>query len=211
MDKEIYTFEDLLHIVKRLRAKDGCAWDRAQTHESLKSCMKEEAYEVIEAIEQGDMQNLEEELGDVLLQVVMHSEIAQEEEVFTINGVITGICKKLVRRHPHVFGSVTAQSEQQALENWDVIKRAEKKEKTPLDSMKRIPIALPACIRAQKAQKYAEKAGYVFEAPIQQLGREEVGERLFALLNEARILGIDGEEALEEYTKKFVMDRIENK
>ena len=211
MEKEVYTFEDLTEIIKRLRAKDGCAWDRAQTHESLRTCMKEEAYEVIEAIEKNDMDNLKEELGDVLLQVAMHSQIAKEEGNFTIDDVIKEICQKLIRRHPHVFGSEKANNAQQVLENWEEIKRREKKEQSPLDSMQRIPLALPACIRAQKAQKYAQKAGYSFHEPKERLGKEEVGKKLFDLLNEARILGIDGEEVLEEYTKKFMADMIQKK
>ena len=204
MEKKAYTFEDLIEIIKKLRSKDGCDWDKAQTHDSLRICMKEEAYEVIEAIECNDMDNLKEELGDVLLQVVMHSQIAKEEGVFTIEDVTSGICEKLIRRHPHVFGGVKVEGEAQVLENWEEIKRKEKKEQSPLDSMERVPLALPACMRAQKVQKYAEKAGYLFEKKDSSMTEEEVGKKLFYLLNDARILGINGEEVLHEYTKKFM-------
>lgn len=211
MEKGRYTFEDLKEIIRRLRAKDGCAWDREQTHESLRSCMKEEAYEVIEAIDKGDMDNLKEELGDILLQVIMHSQIAKEEEIFTMDDVIEGICEKLIRRHPHVFGDKKANNSKEVLDNWDTIKQKEKKENSSLDSMQRVPLALPACMKAQKIQKYAQKAGYDFLEPEEIRSKEEVGKRLFDQLNEARMLEIDGEEALEEYTKKFMANIIQKK
>ncbi len=202
--KKNYTFDDLVQITKQLRSENGCPWDRKQTHESLRTCMKEEAYEVIEAIERHDMDNLKEELGDVLLQVTMHSEIASEQKEFTLDEVIDGICEKLIRRHPHVFGEQTVTKEEQLLDNWEEIKKKEKGEMTPLDGILRVPLALPACMRAQKVQKKAEKAGYLQGGCKEVMTKEQVGERLFHLLNEARILGIDGEEALTEYIKKFV-------
>lgn len=202
--KKSYTFDDLVQITKQLRSENGCSWDRKQTHESLRTCMKEEAYEVIEAIERYDMDNLKEELGDVLLQVTMHSEIASEQKEFTLDEVIDGICKKLIRRHPHVFGGQTVTKEEQLLDSWEEIKKKEKGEMTPLDGILRVPLALPACMRAQKVQKKAEKMGYLQRECKEVMTKEQVGEKLFHLLNEARILGIDGEEALTEYIKKFV-------
>lgn len=152
-------FEELTEIVRRLRAPDGCSWDRAQTHESLKPCMIEEAYEVTDSIDRQDLPNLEEELGDVLLQVVMHAVIAEENKEFTIEDVISGISEKMVRRHPHVFPAEGEESEEQNGGGWEEIKRREKQEATISEGMNRIPKALPAALRAQKVQKKAVKAG----------------------------------------------------
>lgn len=158
--KENYTIQDLEDIVARLRSPQGCPWDREQTHESLKSCLIEECYEVIEAINQKDDENLTEELGDVLLQVYLHSEIAKEEERFTLEQVVQNICEKLIRRHPHVFGTAEALSAKEGLNSWEGIKALEKKgkkeENTPLKS---VPASFPALIRAQKVLK---KAGKVY-------------------------------------------------
>ena len=130
--KKNYSYEEFVEIIRKLRSKDGCPWDREQTHESLKSCLIEEAYEVIEGIDllekTKDPANLCEELGDVLLQVVMHSVIAEEEKNFTIQDVINGISEKMVRRHPHVFGDVVAETSSEVLENWEEIKKKEKEE-----------------------------------------------------------------------------------
>jgi len=156
--EKVYTFKDLVDIIDRLRGEDGCPWDREQTHESLKPCMIEEAYEVVDGIrildETGLAHNLCEELGDVLLQVVMHSRIAEEEGLFTYREVIQGICEKMIRRHPHVFGQVQADTAETVLLNWEEIKRNEKKdmlkEENPLQE---IPHSLPALIRTEKVQK----------------------------------------------------------
>lgn len=156
--EKLYTFKDLVDIIDQLRGEDGCPWDREQTHESLIPCMIEEAYEVIDGIrvldETGLAHNLCEELGDVLLQVVMHSRIAEEEGLFTYREVIQGICEKMIRRHPHVFGQVQADTAETVLLNWEEIKRNEKKdmprEENPLQA---IPHSLPALIRAEKVQK----------------------------------------------------------
>lgn len=120
-DKEHYDFEDLQMIMKALRAEDGCPWDRVQTHESIKKCLQDECQEVLDAIDNQDMENLKEELGDVLFQVVMHSEIAQEEGEFTINDVIDGICRKMIFRHPHVFGDANPEEV-----DWEELKKLEK-------------------------------------------------------------------------------------
>lgn len=125
----MHTFEDLVHIIEELRSDHGCPWDREQTHESLKKCLADESQEVFDAIDHQDMENLCEELGDVLLQVMLNSQIAKEEGTFTIDDVIDGICRKMIRRHPHVFGDVTVNSPEESLALWNAIKKQEKAEK----------------------------------------------------------------------------------
>lgn len=125
----MYTFENLVNIISELRSEHGCPWDKAQTHESLKSCLEEESGEVIAAIDNRDMENLCEELGDLLLQVMMHSQIAGEAGDFTIDDVVDGICRKMVRRHPHVFGDVKALTPEESLVLWNEIKKQEKAKK----------------------------------------------------------------------------------
>jgi len=162
--KPNYLWEDLLAIVKKLRSPDGCPWDREQTHESMRSCLIEECYEVIEAVENKDTLNLREELGDVMLQVLLHSEIAEDEQEFTLDEVINELAKKLVRRHPHVFGDGEAAKDAiDGLSKWESIKRKEKVEASlqnkedTLNELEKIPKSFPAIIRAQKVQKKAIK------------------------------------------------------
>lgn len=159
---EKYTYEDFLEIIKTLRSENGCPWDREQTHESLRPCMMEEAAEVIAAIrifrETGNAENLREELGDVLLQVVMHSCIAEEEGIFTMAEVVNEIAEKMVRRHPHVFGNTEVDGSAQVLQNWEEIKKKEKEGKDWISSpLREIPRELPALMRAPKVMKKAEK------------------------------------------------------
>lgn len=161
MDKK-YTFEEFLQIIKTLRSENGCPWDREQTHESLKPCVLEEAAELGAAIriydKTGDPENMIEELGDILLQVVMHSEIASEEKIFNIEDVIDVVSKKMIRRHPHVFGDVQADNAEQVLINWDDIKKAEKEGKAWIESpLREIPMELPALTRAVKVTKKIDK------------------------------------------------------
>lgn len=125
----MYTFSDLIHIISELRSDHGCPWDREQTFDSLKQCLADETQEVFDAIDHEDMENLCEELGDVLLQVVMNSQIACEQGVFTIDDVVDGVCRKMIRRHPHVFGDVKAETPEERLNLWNEIKRQEKAEK----------------------------------------------------------------------------------
>ncbi len=154
--KEQYSFDDLRAVVKQLREPDGCPWDRAQTHESMHDCMIEEAFEVIEAVNNKDVDNLREELGDVLLQVLMHSLIAEEEGEFTFSQVVDELAKKLVRRHPHVFGEqVSAATPEEGLGRWEAIKKQEKK--SDKGELSRIPHELPPVMRAKKVIKKAEK------------------------------------------------------
>lgn len=157
-----YTYEDFLDIIKTLRSENGCPWDREQTHKSLRPCMMEEAAEVISAIriyeETGNAENLQEELGDVLLQVVMHAQIAGEEGLFTMEDVVDSVAAKMVRRHPHVFGDVSVDGSDQVLQNWEEIKKGEKEGKSWIESpLKEIPKELPALTRAPKVLKKADK------------------------------------------------------
>ena len=162
MDQKRYTYEDFVEIIKTLRSENGCPWDREQTHMSLRPCMTEEAAEVAAAIriydKTGNFENLREELGDVLLQVVMHSCIAEEEGLFALDDVVSEVAEKMVRRHPHVFGDALAETSGQVLQNWEEIKKKEKEGKdqkqTPL---REIPIELPALARASKVLKKADK------------------------------------------------------
>lgn len=218
-------FNEFIQIIKKLRSETGCPWDRVQTHESLVDCMREEAYEVIDAIHQKDIPNLREELGDVLLQVVMHSVIAEEEQEFTIDDVIKEVSKKMVHRHPHVFGTKTANTAEEVLKNWEDIKKEEHKEKTISDSILKIPKALPATIRAEKVQKKAAKVGFDFEnynqvlekvyeeleelKEAQKIGKknqieEEFGDFMFSVVNLSRFLQLNAENSLTNATDKFI-------
>ncbi len=157
-----YTYEEFLNIIETLRGENGCPWDRVQTHESLKPCMTEEAAELLASIriyeQTGNPENMREELGDVLLQVVMHAQIAAEEGLFTMEDVVDEISRKMVRRHPHVFGTGSADTPDEVLTNWEEIKKEEKKDKDWIESpLREIPIELPALTRAAKVLKKADK------------------------------------------------------
>jgi len=215
--------EDLLKIMEALRAPDGCPWDRVQTHQSIRQNMLEEAYEAAAAIDNRDMANLKEELGDVLLQVVFHSCMAQEEGQFTFDDVVDGVCQKLVFRHPHVFGTVEANDPEGALSAWDAQKRQEKGQKSTGDALDSVARALPALIRAAKLQDKARKAGFDWKevgpaldkveeelAELRQAVREgsnveeELGDLLFAAVKVGRFAGVDGERALQQACEKFI-------
>jgi tetrapyrrole methylase family protein/MazG family protein len=213
-----YTFEDLKGIMKELRQK--CPWDRKQTHESLKKYLLEETYEVIDAIERKDWQALKEELGDLLLQPVFHARIAEEAGKFNIDDVVDHLCKKLIERHPHVFGEEKAQSAEEVLKNWE--KRKLEKRSSVLEG---VPKAMPALMRAEKLQKKASKVGFAwsdisqveekvkeewneFWQALKEGDREKIehefGDLLFALENLARFLKIDPEEALQKANERFI-------
>ncbi len=160
--KKQYTFEEFIEIIRALRSENGCPWDREQTHNSLKPCMTEEAAELLAAIRiydtTGNYENMREELGDILLQVVMHSQIASEEGLFSIDDVISEVSEKMIRRHPHVFGSVKADTADEVLSNWDDIKKKEKEAQSWVESpLREIPIELPALVRATKILKKQDK------------------------------------------------------
>lgn len=210
-----------MEVIAKLRAPDGCPWDREQTHGSISKNMVEEAYEAVHAIETNDVAGLREELGDVLLQVVLHSQIAADEHEFTIDQVVEGITAKLYRRHPHVFGDEVAGTPREVLAHWDRIKHAEKSEKGTglLDD---VPHALPALMLAQKISRKAVSAGFEWESldgVIDKLNEEvaelaetevgsseaadEIGDILFTVVNLARKQGIDAETALRGTCDKF--------
>ena len=206
-----------------LRSPEGCPWDRAQTHRSIRDNMLEEAYEAADAIDRGDMDNLKEELGDVLFQTVFHSALAQEAGAFTFDDVVDGVCKKLVFRHPHVFGTEDAADGTQALSVWDARKREEKGQRTAADALDSVARALPALTRASKLQSKAAKAGFDWRdaAPAldklrEELGEleravaegsnieEELGDLLFAAVKVGRFTQVDGETALQKACEKFI-------
>ena len=218
-------FQDLLDIIETLRNPGGCPWDREQTHESLKSALLEECYEVIDAIENKDEDALIEELGDVLLQVVFHASIGKEDGYFDIMDVIGGISNKMINRHPHVFGNEEANTSEQVLVNWDEIKKEEKGIKTLTEEMQNIAKSIPATTRAYKVQKKAKKVGFdwddvncamdkvkeelneikeVYNCEDKSIIEGEVGDLLFACINVARFLEVDGELALDKTIKKFI-------
>lgn len=220
-----YDLSDLLKIMETLRGDKGCPWDKAQTHETLKSCLLEETYEVIDAIDQKDSESLLEELGDLLLQVVFHSRLAEEKGDFNMEDVIDGISKKMIRRHPHIFSDVKVDGEKDVLKNWETIKNEEKSIKTQTESMKKVPKVMPALMRAFKVQHKAARVGFDWDdakgamdklyEEVDELKEvykdenrdkiiEELGDVLFAAVNIARFTKVDPELALQDATEKFV-------
>lgn len=231
MFKNKYNFEDLNKILQILRAPDGCPWDREQTHESIRNGFIEETYEAVDAIDHKDMAGLCEELGDVLLQIVFHAQLAEESGDFDMQDVCDVICKKLIFRHPHVFADVQANTTDQVLDNWDKLKRKEKHQDTFTDTLKSVPTAFPALLRAQKVQKRAAKAGFDWEDISGPLGKiseetaelihaidtntnfeEEFGNLLFSIVNISRFLKLDAEQTLSKATDKFIsrFSRVES-
>ena len=221
--KEKYNFNDLLRIGALLRAQDGWMWDREQAHQSIRRNFIEETYEVCEAIDEQDTEHLKEELGDVLLQVVFHTQMEKEKGVFDIEDVADGICKKLIYRHPHIFGSVEVGSSEEILRNWAELKRKEKHQKSDTDTLKSVAKSLPGLIRAEKLQKKAAKVGFDWDGPQGALDKvteeldevkracagdgdaeEEIGDLLFAAVNAARHLKVDPERAMEKTCNKFI-------
>lgn len=223
--KPQYTIADLQEIVRLLRSPGGCPWDKEQTHTSIRNDFLEEVYEAAEAIDLLDMALLREELGDVLLQVVFHCTLAEEEQAFDFNAVCDEICKKLIVRHPHVFGDVQAKDTDTVLKNWDAIKKETKGQETYADTLRSVAKSLPALARAQKVGKRAARAGMDFStasdafdcvraerAELQaaiaandtDMMEEELGDLIFSCVNTARHLGIDAEQALTKATNKFI-------
>lgn len=225
MLKEKYSFEDLLEIMAKLRGENGCPWDREQTHESLRIYMIEETYEVLEALDSGDKGRFCNELGDLLLQIVFHAQIAKENGDFDIGDVTTEVCKKLITRHPHIFGDVKADTPEKVLENWEAIKKKEKNIKSQTGVLRDVPKNLPALMRSYKVQEKAAQVGFdwddiedVFrkvEEEIRELRdvyksnnveriTDELGDAFFALVNLARFLNVQPELALNGTIAKFI-------
>jgi len=218
--KNFYTVQDLMEIVRILRGPGGCPWDQVQTHESIRRDLMEEAYELVEAIDRRDPDNLKEELGDVLLQVAFHTVLEDERGGMTLDDVADGVCKKLIYRHPHVFGEVTVSGTEEVLTNWEKLKQVEKDQKSAADTLQAVARALPALWRAEKVQKKAQKAGFAQSDPaalkaelarlVQSLDGENaqqvLGELLFAAVDLARQQQIDPEVALNQVTDRFIED-----
>jgi tetrapyrrole methylase family protein/MazG family protein len=223
--KESYTMDELLEIMYFLRSDSGCPWDRAQTHESLQGNMLEEAYEAVDAIQSGDPNKLCEELGDVLLQVVFHAQMGNQAGTFNFTDVVSGICRKLISRHTHLFGSDTAHTPDAVLETWEKNKHQEKGFQSTSEAMRDVPRGMPALTRAYKLQTKAANVGFdwpshegakekiheemgelIAEVDQNDMGRmrEEAGDVLFAVVNMLRLLKIDPESALIASSEKFV-------
>ncbi len=223
--KARYTTEDLLEIMKALRSPDGCPWDREQTHRSIRSDFLEETHEALEAIDNDDDAALCEELGDVLLQVVFHAEIAAEDGRFAYDDVVDGICQKLIVRHPHVFGDAKAEDAAAVLKTWDAVKRQTKGNADQSSLLDHLPRSLPALMRAAKVQNRAKRVGFdwptvdgawqALESEVAELKDamqqgdaaaidEELGDLLFSAVNVSRFLKVDAELSLTAATDKFI-------
>ncbi len=218
-----YGYYDLVTVMQRLRAPGGCPWDREQTHESLKGDLVEECYELNDAIDEQDDAHIVEELGDVLMDVVFHSVIADEQGRFSENDVADGIVKKMIYRHPHVFGTEKAESSADVLKRWDELKQKEKNQKTQKEVLCAVPKRFPALMRSGKVQKRAGKVGFDWSSAEEALPKvyeeldelkeamrgggsvpEEAGDLLFAAVNVIRLLGLDAEQLLHDATDKFI-------
>jgi len=219
-------FDELVRIMARLRAPDGCPWDREQSHERLKPYLIEECYEVIEAIDEGEPEKLRDELGDLLLQVVFHAQMANERGEYTADDVCAAISEKLVRRHPHVFGGAEGvDTPDDVVKQWDEIKREEKGCEDRTSALHGVPRAMPSMLRALKLQKKAARVGFdwesvdgAYEKVEEEFGEfrealasgnasdmeEELGDLFFSLVNVARFIEVNPEEALERTIRKFI-------
>ncbi len=226
----MYNLNDLVSIMAKLRSPEGCPWDRRQTHQSLKPDLLEETYEVLDAIDNGSPADLQEELGDLLLQVVFHAQLAAEERQFNVNDVVSGLCKKLIRRHPHVFADATAEDVADVFQHWDAVKQQERQDANETDAdtastLASIPRTLPALMRAEKIQKRVARVGFDWPdpaGPLEKLSEElkeltsavdsgvppdiedELGDLFFSLVNLSRFLNTSPELALDATNQKFV-------
>jgi len=225
MLKERYDFSDLIEIMALLRGENGCPWDRAQSHESLKEFLIEETYEVLEQIDSGDKKKLCDELGDLLLQVVFHAQVASEEGNFDISDVITAICRKLVKRHTHIFGNDRADTPSEVIDNWEAIKKKEKGLESHTGVLRGVAANLPSLMRSYRVQQKAARVGFdwdniddVFDKVSEEIRElrdvyksknvaritDELGDVLFSLVNLSRFLEIQPELALTGTTEKFI-------
>lgn len=223
--KQKYGFDDFINIVSILRSPGGCPWDKEQTHKSIRANFIEETYEAVEAIDTDNPELLQEELGDVMLQVALHSQMEREKGSFDISDVIDGVCKKLIVRHPHVFGNVKADTANEVLKNWDAIKKRTKGQDTQAEVVNAVPRVLPALMRSRKVQQRAARSGFDWpdvsgalaktheelkelEAEISRGGKkaclEELGDLLFSIVNVSRFVDVEPEGALTFSCDKFI-------
>jgi tetrapyrrole methylase family protein/MazG family protein len=223
-------FDKLISIIRRLRGPGGCPWDKAQTLKSMKPYLVEETYEVIDAIEEGKPEKIKEELGDLLMQVLLQSQIAEEEGLFTIDEVLKCSCKKLIRRHPHIFGEAELKTEKEVIKHWEAIKKQERKFETKEECpvFGRIPKSSPALFEAIKAQEKASRNGLfgltfkeTFSLLISSINtlkeaqdpgkkRQLIGEILFLIVNISRLFLIDPENALRRHSERFKQSLLTN-
>lgn len=221
MDDKIKPLTD---VMEQLLGENGCPWDKEQTHQTLRKNLLEESHEVIEAIDKQDMALLREELGDLLLQIVFHAKLAEQEGAFNFNDVVEGITSKMVRRHPHIFANRQAENAEAVLRNWEEIKKQEKGKAEQASIMTDLPPTLPALLKAEKVQQKAHRVGFDWEdirGPWEKITEEmdeikqaldgngnieeEIGDLLFSVVNVARFLHVDPERALTMTTNKFIM------
>lgn len=223
--KEKYDVKDLVGIVRILRSPEGCPWDKVQTHQTIRQDFIEEVYEAVEAIDEEDTEHLKEELGDVLLQVVFHSVLEEEKGNFNLDDTADDVCKKMILRHPHVFGNVQADTPEQVLENWDKIKMQSKEQKTVTETMESVSKALPSLMRAEKLHKKAEKGGLhakdaesMIDGISQKLESlknslsenqendcsEKIGDILFDMSGLAKALDVESEKSLYNACDRFI-------
>ena len=220
-NKDKYTVSDIAELVEILRSEDGCAWDREQTHKSIRNAMIEETYEFIEGLDADDKELMEEELGDVIFQVFFHARIAEENGRFNVDDVADGICKKMVLRHPHVFGDVTVANSAEVLKNWEEIKKSEKNRDSVKKDLESVPAVLPSLIRAEKLlSRYKKNGGKVekdtsvlvndLKNAVNNLGdsvsEEEMGNILFRIANLTYASDINAEQALYDKNERFVKE-----
>lgn len=223
--KEKYNIDDLLEIMALLRSENGCPWDKVQTHESIRTDLIEETYEVCEGIDKNSPEMLREELGDLLLQIVFHSQIEREAGNFTFDDVCNDICQKLVYRHPHVFGEVKVNGSDDVLKNWDQLKKESKNQETYTETLESVPKNFPALLRAEKIWKRISRAGLPANDAKKVLSairddidnidldsgdensenQYQIGKILFSLCNLSRILKIDSEKVLTYSTNKAII------
>ena len=203
--KDSYSLQDLIEITKLLRI--GCPWDREQTHDSIRKNFIEEVYEAVDAIDKNDKELLREELGDVLMQVVFHAVMCEEDNEFTMNEVICEVCRKLIVRHPHIFADTKADSSDAVLTNWDEIKRKTKNQKSVKETVDDVPKSLPSLMRAQKIAKRASKGDYKlskrYEGMSQEDAEKQISAELFDICSAAQAQKIDAEEILYKYCDEF--------
>lgn len=224
-DKEKYTLSDVRELVEILRSENGCTWDREQSHESIRNALIEETYEFIEGLDSKDLELMKEELGDVAFQVFFHARIAEENNNFNIDDIADGICKKMVLRHPHVFGDVKVKDSAEVLKNWDAIKKDEKSRNTLRKELESVSSALPSLIRAEKLlSRFKREGGVVVKDStvlIEQLKNkiadlengvdaEKIGELLFLTANLSYASDINSEQALYNKNMRFIEDKVED-